>query len=87
MPSDIEIAQSTVMEPIGEIARRAGIPEEKLDYYGRYKAKVSLDVLATYKAGNGALILNAFRLLENLNINPAADRLLINILNTEYAAL
>lgn len=43
--------------------------------------------LAAYKAGNGMLILNTFRIMENLNINPAADRMLLNILNAEYAAL
>lgn len=43
--------------------------------------------LARYAVGRGALILNAYRLLENLHINPAADRLLLNILNTEYKAL
>lgn len=43
--------------------------------------------ICTYKAGNGKLILNAYLLLENLNINPAADRLFLNILNAEYSAL
>lgn len=43
--------------------------------------------LAAYRAGQGRLILCAFRLMENLNVNPAADRLLINMLNAEYAAL
>ena len=43
--------------------------------------------LARYQTGKGALVLNSYRLLENLNINPAADRLLINILNTEYEEL
>jgi len=43
--------------------------------------------LARYQTGKGALVLNSYRLLENLNINPAADRLLINILNAEYEEL
>jgi len=43
-PSNIEIAQQAKMRPIAQIAReRLGIPEEQLEPYGRYKAKVSLD--------------------------------------------
>jgi formate--tetrahydrofolate ligase len=43
-PSNIEIAQQAKMKPIMQIARdRLGIPEEQLEPYGRYKAKVSLD--------------------------------------------
>src|SRR3990167_9330732 len=45
MLSDLEIAQSAKMEPIEKIARCMGIKSEYLDLYGRYKAKVSLDVL------------------------------------------
>ena len=39
--SDIEIAQSAEMKPIGEIAKAAGIEEEYLEYYGKYKAKIN----------------------------------------------
>src|SRR5438105_2071769 len=43
-PSNIEIAQQAKMRPILQLARdRLGIPEEQLEPYGRYKAKVSLD--------------------------------------------
>ena len=46
-PSNIEIAQRAQMRPIVPLAReRLGIPEESLEPYGRYKAKVSLDYLA-----------------------------------------
>src|ERR1041385_8876924 len=46
-PSNIEIAQRAQMSPIIPLAReRLGIPEESLEPYGRYKAKVSLDYLA-----------------------------------------
>jgi formate--tetrahydrofolate ligase len=46
-PSNIEIAQRAQMRPIVPLAReRLGIPEENLEPYGRYKAKVSLDYLA-----------------------------------------
>jgi formate--tetrahydrofolate ligase len=46
--SDIEIAQAAAMRPIGEVGRdKLGIPDEALSPYGRYKAKVSLDYVAT----------------------------------------
>jgi formate--tetrahydrofolate ligase len=40
--SDIEIAQSTKLRPILDVARDVGLAEDDLEYYGRYKAKVSL---------------------------------------------
>jgi formate--tetrahydrofolate ligase len=46
-PSNIEIAQRASMRPIVQLAReRLGIPEERLEPYGHYKAKVSLDYVA-----------------------------------------
>ena len=45
MPTDIEIAQNAHLERIGYIAARAGIPDDALEPYGHYKAKVSLDWL------------------------------------------
>ncbi|HHV15049.1 MAG TPA: formate--tetrahydrofolate ligase [Gelria sp.] len=44
MKSDIEIAQETSMQPIIEVARSVGLSEDDIDLYGKYKAKVSLDV-------------------------------------------
>ena len=43
MRSDIEIAQAAHMLPISQISQRLGIPEDAVDMYGRYKAKISLD--------------------------------------------
>ncbi len=40
MRSDIEIAQSCKLRPIYEIAAKAGIPEDWVEPYGHYKAKV-----------------------------------------------
>lgn len=54
--TDIEIAQSCKMKPIGEIAAKAGIGDEFLEPYGRYKAKVDLSYLKT-KEKDGKLIL------------------------------
>ena len=42
--SNIEIAQQAKMKPIVPLAKeRLGIPEEQLEPYGHYKAKISLD--------------------------------------------
>ena len=59
MASNIEIAQQAKMKPILGIAKdRLGIPEEHLQPYGRYKAKVSLEYINTLKnRPNGKLVL------------------------------
>ena len=44
MLSDIEIAMGAKMLPISEIAENIGIEEEELEYYGKYKAKVTDDI-------------------------------------------
>jgi methylenetetrahydrofolate dehydrogenase (NADP+)/methenyltetrahydrofolate cyclohydrolase/formyltetrahydrofolate synthetase len=49
VPSDIEIAQEAVLRPIKEVAESLGLTEDDLDYYGKYKAKVHLDVLKKFK--------------------------------------
>jgi methylenetetrahydrofolate dehydrogenase (NADP+)/methenyltetrahydrofolate cyclohydrolase/formyltetrahydrofolate synthetase len=49
VPSDIEIAQEAVLTPIKEVAESVGLTEDDLDYYGKYKAKVHLDVLEKFK--------------------------------------
>jgi formate--tetrahydrofolate ligase len=58
MASDIEIAQQATLKPINDIAAKLGIPNESLEPYGHYKAKVSLDY-ASSLAGkpDGKLIL------------------------------
>lgn len=43
--TDIEIAQECTMDPITEVAERAGIPEEYLEQYGKYKAKIDYNFL------------------------------------------
>jgi methylenetetrahydrofolate dehydrogenase (NADP+)/methenyltetrahydrofolate cyclohydrolase/formyltetrahydrofolate synthetase len=48
VPSDIEIAQAAKLKPIIEIAESIGLTEDHLDYHGKYKAKVHLDVLAKF---------------------------------------
>ena len=55
--SDIEIAQSTQMQPITEIARVAGVDEKYLEQYGKYKAKVDYALLNESERKNGKLVL------------------------------
>ncbi|MDR7465157.1 MAG: formate--tetrahydrofolate ligase [Armatimonadota bacterium] len=45
MKSDLEIAQEAILLPVVEVARRLGLSEDDLDLYGKYKAKIHLDVL------------------------------------------
>ena len=55
--TDIEIAQATPMRPIAEIAQKAGIADEYLESYGRYKAKVDPRLLKESDRSEGKLIL------------------------------
>jgi formate--tetrahydrofolate ligase len=56
--SDIEIAQQAKIERIVKVAEKLGIPEEHLDPYGHYKAKVSLEYVDSLgKKKDGKLIL------------------------------
>ncbi len=55
--SDIEIAQATPMRPITEIAKVAGVDEQYIEQYGRYKAKVDYSLLKASPRGEGKLIL------------------------------
>jgi len=58
MPSDIEIAQAAKMKRITEVAQKLGIPDEHLEPYGHYKAKVSLEFVDSLKdKKDGKLIL------------------------------
>ncbi len=54
--SDIEIAQQCKMQPITDIAKKAGIPEEYLEQYGKYKAKIDLALMDKAKS-QGKLVL------------------------------
>src|ERR1700694_175522 len=58
MPSDIEIAQAAKMHRISAVAReKLGIPEEHLEPYGHYKAKVHLDYLDSLKPKKDAKLI------------------------------
>lgn len=58
MKSDVQIAQEAKLAPIQEIAAQAGISAGELEPYGKYKAKISLDLLnRLQKAPEGKLVL------------------------------
>ena len=56
MKSDIEIAQEAKMRHIREVAVAAGLSEDEIEYYGKYKAKIPLTV-AERKQKDGKLVL------------------------------
>jgi formate--tetrahydrofolate ligase len=54
VPSDLEIAQAAALDPILTVAERAGLQLDEIDLYGKYKAKIHLEVrdrLASRKLG------------------------------------
>lgn len=69
MKSDIEIAQSAKMLPIVKVAEKMGLVEDDIDLYGKYKAKISLDVLKrNQNKKDGKLIL-----VTAINPTPAGE--------------
>lgn len=57
MKSDIEIAQSVPLQGIDKIAALLRVPEDQLEYYGRYKAKLPLSLIDREKMAAARLIL------------------------------
>ena len=55
--TDIQIAQAAKKENIVEIAKRLGLTEDDIEQYGKYKAKINLDVIQKSNRPNGKLIL------------------------------
>jgi formate--tetrahydrofolate ligase len=69
MLRDIDIAANCEMKPILDIAADLGIPEEHVELYGKYKAKISLESLKSLKERkNGKLIL-----VTAINPTPAGE--------------
>ncbi|KYH28627.1 MULTISPECIES: formate--tetrahydrofolate ligase [Clostridium] len=69
MKTDIEIAQSAKMEKIVDIAKKIGLDEDDIELYGKYKCKISLDVLKRKeKDKDGKLIL-----VTAINPTPAGE--------------
>ena len=58
MKTDVQIAQEAKMKPIREVADYLGFPEEAIELYGNYKAKLNIHELKDYnERPNGKLIL------------------------------
>ncbi len=69
MSTDLEIARAATLEPIRDIAHKAGIPDDALEPYGKYKAKVGLDFIASVQdRPDGALVL-----VTGINPTPAGE--------------
>lgn len=69
MKTDIQIAQESTMLHIRDVAGQMGLTEDDLDFYGKYKAKISLDVLKREdKKQDGKLIL-----VTAINPTPAGE--------------
>ena len=69
MLSDIEIAQQATLLPIKEVAAQIGITEDELEFYGKYKAKLSDELSDRVKANpDGKLIL-----VTAINPTPAGE--------------
>ncbi len=66
--SDIEIAQSTPMLPITEVAAAAGIDESYIEQYGKYKAKIDYKILKETDKKDGKLVL-----VTAINPTPAGE--------------
>lgn len=69
MKSDIQIAQEAKMEPIKNMAEKLGLSEDDIEYYGKYKCKISLDVYEKVKENkDGKLVL-----VTAINPTPAGE--------------
>ena len=69
MLTDVEIAQAAKMKPIKEIALKVGLEEDDLEFYGKYKAKISLETIQKLNNNkNGKLVL-----VTAINPTPAGE--------------
>ena len=69
MKTDIQIAQEAQMKPIGQVAESIGISEDELEFYGKYKAKLSDELWDRIKDNeNGKLVL-----VTAINPTPAGE--------------
>lgn len=68
MKSDIQIAQECVMEPIASVAEKFGINTDELELYGKYKAKLSDELLNENNGKQGKLVL-----VTAINPTPAGE--------------
>ncbi|MBE7071028.1 MAG: formate--tetrahydrofolate ligase [Ruminococcaceae bacterium] len=69
MLSDIQIAQNAKIKPISEVAASAGIDPDKLDLYGKFKAKIPLDYVESLPERPDAKLV----LVTAMNPTPAGE--------------
>ncbi len=68
IPSDIEIARNTKLQPIVDVAKKLGIPEDAVESYGKYKAKIDVDKVGADPNKKAKLIL-----VTAINPTPAGE--------------
>lgn len=67
--TDIEIAQESSLLPIKDIAKSIGLSENDIDYYGKYKAKITYEKIHSLQnESDGRLIL-----VTSINPTPAGE--------------
>ena len=67
VPTDIAIAQAATLRPIADVARELGLADDEVEFYGRFKAKISLQTLERRKP-TGRLVL-----VTGINPTPAGE--------------
>jgi formate--tetrahydrofolate ligase len=67
VPTDIEIAQAAQLRPIADVAAELGLAEDEVEFYGRYKAKISLQAIER-RTPRGRLVL-----VTGINPTPAGE--------------
>ena len=69
MKTDIQIAQEAVLQPIEEVATKLGLTRDELEFYGKYKAKISDEYIERIRDNqDGKLIL-----VTAINPTPAGE--------------
>jgi len=67
VPTDIEIAQAATLRPIADVAAELGLADDEVEFYGRYKAKISLQAIER-RQPTGRLVL-----VTGINPTPAGE--------------
>ncbi len=67
VPTDIAIAQAAKLRPIADVARELGLADDEVEFYGRYKAKITLQTIERRKP-TGRLVL-----VTGINPTPAGE--------------
>jgi formyltetrahydrofolate synthetase len=82
MSTDLEIAGAAALKPISEIATGLGIPDEAVDPYGRFKAKLSLDWLRA----NAGTVRGKLILVTAITPTPAPTGHIVHVREVRLAA-